>query len=384
MRLGLLAGAAACTAVMVMVAQTVTFEGTPAIALGNDRLQLLILPQGSSIASVVLTADGNKVNPLWDPARMAREAGEKRAFDSGTGSFLCLDGFGPASQEERIAGLPMHGEAHYAQWETRYSGKQGSTTVLTLATTLPIVQENVERTFRMVDGEPVVYVETQVESLLGFDRPMIWAEHATVGAPFLEPGVTTIEVSATQSRTRSYGASKGAGLPNRFAPGKDFTWPWAPGADGKRVDMRTTPVKPNSGGHTTSLMDHNRKLAFITALNPKMGLLLGYVFRPEQFPWVQSWEDYPPNGKLARGLEFSTQPFDVPRREAIQMNSLFNTPTYRWLPAKSKASSRFLMFYTKVPKGFKTVDDLRIEGGTIVVEDRAAKQKQIIAASLSQ
>ncbi len=276
-------------AALALIAQDVTFEGAPAISLGNDRLQLTILQQGSSIASLALAGDTRKFSPLWNPMRMERESGQQVNFTSGTGHFLCLDGFGPVSAEEQTAGLPFHGEAHQAQWETRYSGKQGSTAALTLGATLPIVQEKVQRTFRMVDGEPVVYVETEVESLLGFDRPLIWAEHATVGSPFLEPGVTLIEISATQSRTRSYAGSARGGLPNRFATGKDFPWPWAPGKDGKRVDMRTTPTHPNSGGHTTSLMDRNRKLAFITMFNPKLGMLLGYLFRSEQFPWVQSW-----------------------------------------------------------------------------------------------
>ena len=83
---------------------------------------------------------------------------------------------------------------------------------------LPIVQERVERTFRMVDGEPVVYVQTQVESLLGFDRPMVWAEHATVGSPFLEPGVTLIEMSGTQiADAVPMERRMAAGLPDRFA-----------------------------------------------------------------------------------------------------------------------------------------------------------------------
>ncbi len=364
-----------------MLAQQARFEGAPAIAVGNDRLDLLILPQGSSIASIVLKGLAAKINPLWNPMRLEREAGKPVTFRSGIGSFLCLDGFGVPSAEESAAGLPMHGEAHEAQWETRYSGKTGSTTALTLATTLPIVQENVERTYRLVDGETVVYVETQVESLLGFDRPMVWAEHATAGSPFLEPGVTLIEMSATRSQTRPY-LKHGGGLPDRFASGKDFTWPWAVGTDGKRVDMRTTPANPNSGGHTTSLMDRKRKLAFITFFNPKMGLLLGYLFKPEEFPWVQSWENFPPSRKLARGLEFSTQPYDVPRREAIQMKSMFDTPTYRWLPAKSRVTSRFLMFYTKAPAAFKKVDDVRMEGASVVVEDRGSRQKITLAASL--
>ncbi len=368
-------------AVGAVVGEEAQFEGAPAIAVGNDRVSLQILQQGASIASILLTGDGRKINPLWNPMRLEREAGEKVVFRSGMGSFLCVDGFGPVSPEESAAGLPMHGEAQQAQWTTSYSGKQGGTTALTLTTTLPIVQENVERTYRMVDGEQVVSVETQVESLLGFDRPINWGEHATVGSPFLEPGVTLIEMSATKSRTRPYVRHAGD-MPDRFASGKDFLWPWAVGIDGKKVDMRTTPAKPNSGGHTTSLMDRTRKTAFITMFNPKMGLLLGYVFKPEQFPWVQSWENYPPNGKLARGLEFSTQPFDVPRREAIQMNSLFDTPTYRWLPAKSKISARFLMFYTKAPDGFRKVDDVRQEGSSLVVEDKGARRKITLAASL--
>ena len=40
------------------------------------------------------------------------------------------------------------------------------------------------------------------------------------------------------------------------------------------------------------------------------------------------------------------------------------------------------MFYTKVPGGFKKVDDVRMEGASIVIEDRAARQKITLPASL--
>ena len=368
-------------AVAACIAQEATFEGAPAIPFSNNRLQLLILPQGSSIASLVAKDDARKLNPLWNPMRLARESGQKAVFRWGTGHFLALDGFGSGSAEERAAGLPFHGEAQEAQWQTTYSGKEGNTAALTLTTMLPIVQERVERTFRAVDGEPVVYVQTQVESLLGFDRPVVWAEHATVGSPFLEPGVTVVDMPGARSQTRPY-VKRDGDLPDRFASGKDFMWPWAIGVDGKKVDMRLTPANPNSGGHTTSTMDPKRKLAYFTVFNPKLGWMLGYLFKPEEFPWVQSWEDFPPSKKLARGLEFSTQPYDIPRREAIQMNSMLGVPTYRWLPAKSRITSRFLMFYTKVPSGFKMVDDVRKEGTSIVVEDRGSKQKITIPASL--
>jgi hypothetical protein len=108
----------------------------------------------------------------------------------------------------------------------------------------------------------------------------------------------------------------------------------------------------------------------------------GYVFKQQEFPWIQNWEYYPPSGKLARGMEISTQPFDVPRREVVQLNSLFGSPVFRWLPAKSKIEARFLIFYARTPDGFRKVDDVRMEGGKIIVEDRKARKQVTLNASL--
>jgi len=83
-----------------------------------------------------------------------------------------------------------------------------------------------------------------------------------------------------------------------------------------------------------------------------------------------------------RGLEFATQPFDVPRRDAIQRNSLFGAPTYRWLPAKSKISSRFLIFFAQATEGMQQVDDVRLEGGQLTIEDRKTGKQLVLAASL--
>jgi hypothetical protein len=358
-------------------------ENHPALALANDRLQLTILPNGGAMVNLVLVDDPDKMNPLWDPIRMAREARAKSEFGTSLGHFVCVDGFGPVSDEEQAAGLPGHGEAHEAPWEVKFSGKEGNTATVTLAAKLPLVHENFTRTLRMVDGENVVYVQSELESLLAFDRPVNWAEHATIGAPFLERGVTAVDMPVRRAKTRPYAASeKEGGLEHRLPSDKEFTWPMAPALKGGRVDVRTAPPNSNSGDHTTCLMDPSRKLAFVTALHPARRLLLGYIFRREEYPWVQSWEFYPADGRLARGLEFGTQPFDVMRREAIQLNSMFDAPTYRWLPAKSKIETKFLLFYARTPEGMKKIDDARLEGGHILIEDRKAGKQMSLTASL--
>jgi hypothetical protein len=358
------------------------FEGSPSLTLSNGTLELTVLPQG---ASLVLRDDSEKLNPLWNPVRMKREQGLKADPTSTAGHLVCVDGFGRVSPEESQAGLPGHGEAHLQTFDV-HSSKNGSTAEVTLAAKLPIVQEAFTRTLRMVDGENVVYFESQLENLMGFDRPINWGEHATVGSPFVEPGVTVFDLSGSRSRTRPYTEQSNPPAASqqqrRLASDKDFTWPLAPGLDGKQVDMRQSPVNPHYIDHVATLMDPSRQLEWVTALNPKLKLVLGYLFRREEYPWLQTWASSPPSLKMARGIEFATQPFDLPRREVITAGSMFDTLTYRWLPAKSKITTHFLMFYTRVPDGFTKVDDVRMENGQIIIEDRTSGKKVTLAASL--
>jgi hypothetical protein len=382
-RYWLMTAVSVATALAQRGPQTATFEGQPALTLSNDKLQMTITLQGSAIASLILTDDAEKLNPLWNPMRLARELGHESPFNGTLGHFVCVDGFGPVSAEERAAGLPGHGEAHMTRFDRTPAKGGGNSASLTAR--LPIVQEVFTRSFHMVDGENVVYVDSQLENLLGIDRPVNWAEHATVAAPFLAPGSSVIDLSGVRSQTRPYAIDPASAKKNpterRLASGRDFTWPMAPDLNGKLIDLRQIPDNPHYLDHATTLLDPSRKFEWVTSLNFSRRLIYGYVFRREDYPWIQYWGNYPAVTQAVRGMEFGTQPYDVPRREAITMGSMFETPSYRWLPAKSRIESHFLLFYARIPEGFRKVDDVRLENGRIVIEDRAAQKQVTLAAS---
>jgi hypothetical protein len=362
---------------------TGTYEGQPAVVLSNGKLELTVMNHGATLASLVLADDPEKLNPLWNPIRMARELGTTPLPTNVGGHFVCVDGFGPVSPEERAAGLQNHGEAHLVNLETKSERKDKTVTVM-LTGTLPIVQELFTRTIRMVDGENVIYVDSRLENLLGFDRPINWAEHATIGSPFLESGATMVDVSGSRSRTRPWQRLAGTNMAQRrLASGFDFTWPMAPLIDGKMVDLRETPENPHYIDHSATLLDPSSKTAWVTAINLKKNLIIGWVFSREEFPWIQIWGNFPSTGKMSRGLEFSTQPFDVPRREAVSAPPLFDTPWFRWLPAKSRIETKFLVFYARVPEGFQKVDDVKIQNGRIRMVDIKAQKEITLEASLS-
>ncbi len=344
----------------------------PAATLSNDLLEVTVATRGGSMTALVLKDDPSRFSPFGDSARMGRAV---------LGHFVCVDGFGPVSAQERAAGLPGHGEAHLVKYEVKRSAREGRFAILTVEATLPIVQEKFTRTIRLADGENVVAVDSRLENLMGFDRPVNWAEHATVGSPFLDSGNTVVDVSGARSMTRPYSQEKPGNQVRRLASGREFQWPMAPGLDGKPVNLRETPRDPHYLDHATTLVDTNRKYGWTTALNTARHLIVGYVFRREEFPWVQYWGNYPPTAKMARGLEFSTQPFDVSRREVLESPALFGAPMYRWLPAKSAIETRFLMFYARTPEGMTRVDDIRLEPGKLILEDRTASRTLTLPTS---
>ena len=349
-----------------IVQQEQTVDGRPVRVIANDKISLTIRSVGGAMVQLFLNDDPDKLNPL-----------------EGLGHFVCVDGFGPVSSEERAAGLPGHGEAHRVTWDMTSTEKKDGVLTVAFSASLPLVQETFRRTISIVDGENVIYVDSELESLLGFDRPVNWGEHFTIGGSFLEQGRTLTDMSATRSMTRSY-ASEAVDPPDNhnLADSKEFDWPMAPTVSGQPIDMRVVPTISPVMDQTTSLMDPARRLVFVTALHPDKKALIGYIFRRDEYPWLQIWDSYRGSSRRSyRGMEFATQPYDLPRREVIQTNTMFGTPTYRWLPAKSKIASSFLMFYTRTDEGFTRVDDVVLEGGKITIEDRGASKKIVLKAS---
>ena len=355
------------------------WEDRPGLLLSNDKLELTVIPEGGGMVQLTLAGDPEKISPLWNPYRIARDAALNPPMGFARGHFVCVDGFGPASAEERAAGLMNHGEAYTLPWELKSYQKQSGTVTAAFSVTLPLAQERFSRTFHMIDGENVIWIDSELENLLSLDRPVFWGEHATISAPFLEPGKVVVDMPVQKAKTKAHQMQPN---PTRQLQSYvDFNWPMAPTIDGGMFDVRSAPMKPNTTDHTTALLDPSRKLVFATALHLEKRLLVGWLFRREEFPWLQTWLSYPGPNRMTRGLEFATQPYDLPRADVLRNGPLFDTQVFRMLPAKSKITSSFLMFYSRVPDGFQKVDDVKLEGGKLIIEDRSARRTITLAAS---
>ncbi|MBI4905456.1 MAG: hypothetical protein HY820_17615 [Acidobacteria bacterium] len=355
--------------------QKVKHEGADGLMLSSGKVELTTLPHGGAFVDFHL--QGEKLNAMWDPSRMAREAGARPSFGTSKGHFLCVDGFGPVTKDEAAAGLSGHGEAVKLNWDVTSS----SSSHVAFKVRLPLVQETLTRKITLAPGEQVALVESEIASELPFDRVMLWAEHATIGAPFLKLGKTIVDQSTVNCQTKPH-TMKG---PRTFPSAVNFEWPAVP-VEGGVFNARVSPREHGSMNHIGCLMDLRRTIEYITAIDTESNTMLGYVFPRADYGWVQHWMNYPANGTYSWGLEFGMQPYDMTKRDILALSPMFGQPAFRWLPAKGKVATKFAMFLTKVPGELRHVDDVRVEAGRILIEDKQSGKTVTLgfAAGLGQ
>jgi hypothetical protein len=326
-----------------------TYLGRSAATIENDHVRVTVLRQGGHIAEILHKPTG--VNPLWTPPWPSIEPREYRPelhpeYGDGVeakllsgimGHSLCLDIFGPPSEDEAAAGLGVHGEGSVAAYDIRQTGD-----ALLMRACLPLAQIRFERTLEL-HGYTVQILEI-VESLAACDRPIAWTQHVTLGPPLLESGVTKFRISATQSRV----FEGKFGTADYLASGADFEWPHAPRSGGGFVDLRVFNGAAVSSAFTAHLMDPQSEEVFFSATHPGLNVSFGYFWRRSDFPWLGIWEENrsrnhaPWNSEtITRGMEFGVSPMPESRRQMVDRGALFGVPAYRWLPAHGRLKAAY-------------------------------------------
>ena len=356
------------------------FAGRDAWKLENNRLRITILHGGGHLAEIVLKTDsGDSVNPLWVPPWPSIDPWnfdvEKHGAIYGTdseaallsgimGHNLCFDFWGAPSQTEFQAGIPYHGEISILKAEKTVQTSSSLTHRLNLTQS----GTSVVRQMTLVPNQSVLYVEETAENHTSRDKPFGWVQHATFGPPFVDPATVHFDASATRG---DLGGEEYESL---------GVWPVGSPGEGQRDYRRFSPQAP-SYKMAYFLMDPQRDLEFITALNTELQLLMGYLFWRTEYPWMMVWEEnrrltVPPwNGKaMTRGMEFGNTRIPGTAKQYFQKTEMYDTPTFGWLDAKGKLTARYLAFMVKIPAGMTGVQDIELSESKIVIKPRGVSE----------
>lgn len=364
------------------------FHGRQAYILENAKMRVAALRGGGHIAEIRLKSDDPKksVNPMlihhfqtidpweYDPAKHDAIYGgrDDRMLQAGyMGHLLNFPTFGSPSEREAENGLGGHGDALSGDWRKTDAATDERGVRLAYSAHLPKTQYKVGRKLTLPRDETVLYVEEWVESQTLFGRPAHWVQHATFGPPFVAPGRNVLDMSAVRGELRGP-----ADASNTLKAGP-IQWPQGTSYDGKQVSLREMQTRPHAGTYYGLLMDPAREESYLTAYNKDLRVLIGYIWRTEDFPWVGDWQEnerndvIPWNGKvIARGLEFGTTPFGGPMRKVVAEGELYGVPQYRWIEGRERLTVRYLAFVTEIPDGYRGVADVDSKDGKIRITER--------------
>lgn len=347
--------------------------------LDNDKLSMFLMAGGGNIAGLSLQGL-DKVNPYWAPpwksiepwaynhARDSKRYGI-RLLACIAGHNVCLSGFGDPSDAEAKCGLTCHYEAPVARWSVvrKKIGARGLE--FEYGCKLPAAQMSFSRLVSMKKGSGIVTVRETVKNLARRDVPFTMCQHVTFGPPFVEPGVTIFDAPATRGHT----CPDKFASPQRLKINAAYRWPDGPGAKGK-VNLRLH-GRERYGDYSANLMDLKKEHAWFSIVNPRLGLMLAYVWRRADFPWLGIWEENrsrkaaPWNGKtIARGMEFANSPFPMGLRKSVDLGKFHGQRTYAWLPARGRVAFEYSILAACVGQDCRGIKDILPDGGKFKVE----------------
>src|ERR1051326_1483074 len=352
------AGLVALGIALIEAPAQVETDARRVVRLDGRGATLVIDLGGGSIVDFHFGRDG--LNPLrWLAPADADKALRPMAH------FLCLDRWGPPSAAESRNGMPFHGEASRVEWKQIGASERRSGRIsAVMEATLPIAGLEVRRTVELSDASSFFTVSETVTNRNKLGRVYNMVQHATIGPPFLDEN-TMVDSNAQR------GFMQSSPLPNPEQIEK--RWPQAV-KDGKAVDLRrlTTDPDPNV---TSFVIDDD--VGWVTATNPSKELLIGYIFKTADYPWLNIWR-HVQNGKpLARGLEFGTSGLHQPFPILIRKPSIFGRSTFTYLDAGDSAIRTYSAFLLEVPPDFGGVERVMHRTGSIVVQERGGKGREL-------
>jgi hypothetical protein len=186
-------------------------------------------------------------------------------------------------------------------------------------------------------------------------------QHPTIGPPFLDEDVL-VDTNARQ------GFMQSSPLPNPERP--EIVWPMAL-QDAKPVDLRrlTDDPLPNV---CSFVIDQD--LGWVTATSPTQGLVLGYIWRTSDYPWLNIWRHVADGKPLACGLEFGTTGLHQPFPALVRKGRIFGRPLLDYLDAGESRTRGYIAFQATAPADFAGVGALETKPRVSLLERNGSRR----------
>ena len=271
------------------------------------------------------------------------------------GHFICFDRWGPSSPEDQALGIPWHGNGSKVSWTLQERPVLiGEYYYTEMSCLLPVVKLGMNRKIYLDRNSSVFRVVEEITNHGDSMKVFNLVQHPTIGAPFLdESTIVDTEVDS--------GFSQNGNLPP--TPADIITWPEAV-VDGDSTDLRYLSGDYAWWGPVVSfILDDKEEYRWVTAVNPSLNLMVGYIWPTSDYPWLNLWSEIKSSVPFARGLEFGSTGLHQPWPELLEIDTIFGKKLYENVGVDDTIKKSYYAFLAEVPSDYKGVASVTIDGG---------------------
>ncbi|RYD91213.1 MAG: hypothetical protein EOP54_22785 [Sphingobacteriales bacterium] len=322
------------------------------IPLKNKEVSVSVDLKGGAIVDFHL--HGNEVNPLTFKFALDQMPANNKGVAGYQGHFACIGRWGLPSEGEIKAGHPNHGQAAISQWKDLGHTESGLT--MQVDTTLDGLRTT--RVLKLSDNAAAFEVTETVKNVTHTGRFFNVVQHPTLAAPFLDAR-TRVDSSATFGINFNFDKA-----PLEFAS----EWPEGLCENGDRINLNTPDITCSSV--FSFIVDKEATHGWVTAYSPASNLLIGYVWKREDYQFISLWQQFTGEEITYRGIEFGTTGIHKPFHEIIENDNtrLFGEKTLWHIDAGEEISRSYAAFLIQPGTGFAGVEAISVKNGNISVK----------------
>ncbi|MBS1745143.1 MAG: hypothetical protein JST21_03120 [Bacteroidetes bacterium] len=326
------------------------------VVLENDACYLSVESFGGAIIDFHLKNNPG-VNPLSFAFTNDQMPVNNKQGAPYRGHFLCAGRWGQPSDKEIKCGIPNHGEAANIDWQA----SEINNSILMQAVCKKEGLQ-IERKIELDQQSSIFVVTEKFMNINSLGRLWNVVQHPTLAAPFLDERVI-INCNATIGFDQAH---------YNNAEEKSIFFPDVIDDKNNQFNLKKPQTKYNSV--FSFLVNHQDEFGWITAFSPKYKLLLGYVWKRSDYPWIHLWQHWNEDTISYRGIEFGTAGIHQPFEEILNTaTKLFGEKTLAYIDADECVSKSYISFLIDTGPDFSETENISVAGSTIQIKGLGEK-----------
>jgi hypothetical protein len=268
-----------------------TYKGMNVLFMENELIKIgILLDKGADLFQFIYKP--KDIDFLWkSPLGIQNPHRFKESIASDSGSFLdnyhggwqeIFPGGGPYVYQGAEIGL--HGEVTQLGWDYTILEDEPENVKIKLTVDCVRTPFRIEKTIHLKSQNPSVYIEEKITNLSSQDLNIMWGQHPSFGAPFLEKGNRLFLDAKRAMVHKPQFMSSGI-----FKPGVEFDWPILK-TGGKAVDLSV--IGGSSDGYGDMIYIRELVKGWYACINPESQVGFGLAWPKEIYPYIWYWLVY--------------------------------------------------------------------------------------------